>query len=708
MLRVSRISVPALPAAGGAGLEVPGAGLDLAAFDLVVVYGPNGSGKSLLTAPLRDPPAGLVLVDAAGIEQAFGRGRALGMDRGLLVRTSAELMSEFQSLKAALGKAAGITRAADEGRILEKLLAPRGQHSLATLRPESSREIPLDIRQARDDFRHAEQRALAALGPDVPLSLAAYNSLGRQVAAITGRVWPEQAAVDAVAMRAAEEAVRPAPVMIRGSGDLMAACQRAAAALRGPDAQLLSAVEEAESLLAAAIAAAERLLVVPAGGARPAATDWPACCRAAAQELVGQADEEVRVIASLDALAHLRREAIDLVEPGTSPDCPVCAAPIHRERLLDALRAAVATTAPDLEGRRSVVKALREQARERELAAEKIDAALRGVAERNRMVEATISQWTGACGALVDAATPRAEWDARLRSLAEPLGTAAAAAGTEPEESAGDVPSRLKAAAARVAAAREAAAAAARAVEALDRTANQGIAEAERIFNNLVPLRELLVCRHGFNGRRWEPSWERDRDDAARNRLLDVWIEAAQGLRSDRLQRLANTEAEILGQPEVQRRFRGLLDALGHPLLAGVDLAAETLVQDGGVVIGGRRRDSRLSEGFTVLVNLAAFVAVAGYVAEGQEHEPGWVIIDEPTNGLDVENRRKVADYLGGLDRTAMPRQIFVTTCDDTFRRLLVAAAAGSGRRTLELRLPEWRGRFSAPESIDHRPTGVP
>jgi len=271
MLRVSRISVPALPAAGGTGLEVPGAGLDLAAFDLVVVYGPNGSGKSLLTAPLRDPPAGLVLVDAAGIEQAFGRGRALGMDRGMLVRTSAELMSEFQSLKAALGKAAGITRAADEGRILEKLLAPRGQQSLATLRPESSREIPLDIRQARDDFRHAEQRALAALGPDVPLSLAAYNSLGRQVAAITGRVWPEQAAVDAVAMRAAEEAVRPAPVMIRGSGDLMAACQRAAATLRGPDAQLVSAVEEAESLLAAAIAAAERLVAARSRGLHPVA-----------------------------------------------------------------------------------------------------------------------------------------------------------------------------------------------------------------------------------------------------------------------------------------------------------------------------------------------------------------------------------------------------------------------------------------------------
>lgn len=708
MLRVSRISVPALPAAGGAGLEVPGMGLDLAAFDLVVVYGPNGSGKSLLTAPLRDPPVGLVLVDAAGIEQAFGRGRALGMDRGMLVRTSAELMGDFQSLKAALGKAAGITRAADEGRILEKLLAPRGQQSLATLRPEPSREIPLDIRQARDDFRHAEQRALVALGPDTPLSLAAYNSLGRQVAAITGRVWPELATVDSVAMRAAEEAVRPAPVMIRGSGDLMAACHRAVAALRGPDNQLVSAVEQAESFLAAAIAAAERLVVVPAGGVRPAAADWPARCRAAAQELVGQADEEVRVIASLDALAHLRREAIDLVEPGTSPDCPVCAAPINRERLLDALRAAVATTAPDLEGRRSAVKTLRERARERELAAEKIDAALRGVAERNRMVEATISQWTGACGALVDAATPRAEWDARLRSLAEPLGATAAAVGAEHEESIGDVPSRLKAAAERVAAAREAAAAAAREVEALDRTANQGIAEAERIFNKLVPLRELLVCRHGFNGRRWEPNWERDRDDAARNRLLDVWIDAAQGLRSVRLQRLANTEAEILGQPEVQRRFRGLLDALGHPLLTGVDLAAETLVQDGGVVIGGRRRESRLSEGFTVLVNLAAFVAVAGYAAEGQEHEPGWVIIDEPTNGLDVENRRRVADYLGGLDRTAMPRQIFVTTCDDMFRRMLVAAAAGSGRRTLELRLPEWRGRFSAPESIDHRPTGVP
>lgn len=708
MLRVSRISVPALPAVGGAGLEVPGEGLDLAAFDLVVVFGPNGSGKSLLTAPLREPPAGLVLVDAAGNEQGFGRGRALGMDRGLLVRASAELMSEFHSLKAALGKAAGITRAADEVRILEKLLAPRGQHSLVTLRPESSREIPLEIRQARDDFRHAEQRAQAAVGPDVPLSLAAYNALGRQVAAITGRAWLEQATVDAIAMRAAEEAVRPAPVVTRGSGDLTAACHRSLATLRGPDATLVSAVEQAESLLAAAIAAVDRLAVVPAAAARPAAAEWPSHCRAAAKELVEQADDEVRVIASLDALAHLRQEAFDIMDPGTATACPVCEAPIDRHGLLAALRAAIATTAPDLEGRRAKVKMLREQARERELAAEKIDAALCGVAERTRMVEVTLRQWSGACGVLVDAATPRAEWDARIRSLAEALGTAAAAAGAACEQAGGDVRSRLKAAADRVAAVREAAATAARAVEDLDRGANQGLAEAERIFNQLVPLRELLVCRHGFNGRRWEPSWERDRDDAARNRLLDVWIQAAQGLRSDRLQRLANTEAEILGQAEVQRRFRGLLDSLGHPLLAGVDLAADSLVQDGGVVIGGRRKDSRLSEGFTVLVNLAAFIAVAGYVAEGQEHEPGWVVIDEPTNGLDVENRRKVAEYLGGLDLTAMPRQIFVTTCDDAFRRLLVAAAAGSGRRTLELRLPGWRGRFSAPESIDHRPTGAP
>jgi hypothetical protein len=704
MLRVRRITVSPPPGTSGGAVDVPGAGVDLDAFDLVVVYGPNGAGKSLLTKPLREPPGGLVLIAPDGAERLIDRKNPLGFDRGLLCRTSVDLLTEFTSLKTALGKAAGITRYADEKRILEKLVAPRGQGSLAALRPVAGQTVPLATRQAMDDFRQAERLTVESVGPELPLSLAAYNSLGRQVGQIMGRHWPQQTIIDAAAMRAAEEAVRPAAVVIRGSGDLAGACDAAQARLGGPDASLAVAVERAERRLAAAVAAAAEVLPLPAGEPPPALDAWPERCRAAAVAARARVDEHEKLIRSLDAVTQLRQQAIAVVAHGGQDKCPVCAGAIEPDALLDALGQAVAAAAPGLADLQRQMAAHRETARRLDAAADEVERGRRDSAEQGRAAATVIGRCHDALVKLGEAAAARTEWDDRVRAIAERLRTSATDA-RQAIDNAADSPlaARLGIVATAVATARESAAAAARAIDALGITVNGGLGEAGRLFNQAVRLRELLVCRQAFNAQSWEPSWERARDDEARNLLVDAWTQAVDGLLQDRRQRLENAERGILGEPAVQERFRGLIAGLHHPVLAGVDLAADAVVRGGDVLVGGSRKASPLSEGFTVLVNLAAFVAVAGYVAEGQEHEPGWVIIDEPTNGLDPQHAGLVADYLGGLDTTAMPRQIFVTTYDDDFRRRLIAAGCGSGRRTLELRLPPWRGGVSAPEIIDHR-----
>jgi len=106
------------------------------------------------------------------------------------------------------------------------------------------------------------------------------------------------------------------------------------------------------------------------------------------------------------------------------------------------------------------------------------------------------------------------------------------------------------------------------------------------------------------------------------------------------------------------------------------------------------------------MVNLAALIAVTGYVRDGQQHRAGWLLLDEPTNGLDDTNRSHVANYLGSLTCADMPRQLFVATFDKKFADQLLARAQETGRRrALKVTLPPWDGQYpNQPHCIPYTP----
>ena len=91
-------------------------------------------------------------------------------------------------------------------------------------------------------------------------------------------------------------------------------------------------------------------------------------------------------------------------------------------------------------------------------------------------------------------------------------------------------------------------------------------------------------------------------------------------------------------------------------------------------------------------------MAVVGKVAGTPSHRPGWIVFDEPTNGLDDEGREQVADYLGGLTTDEVPSQIVVTTFNKDFAERLMTAATQAGRRVQHVDLPDFQlGRPFSP-----------
>jgi hypothetical protein len=60
-------------------------------------------------------------------------------------------------------------------------------------------------------------------------------------------------------------------------------------------------------------------------------------------------------------------------------------------------------------------------------------------------------------------------------------------------------------------------------------------------------------------------------------------------------------------------------------------------------------------------------MAVVGMVAGTPDHRSGWIVFDEPTNGLDSKGCAQVAQYLGALTITDVPCQVVVATFDTVF-----------------------------------------
>lgn len=167
------------------------------------------------------------------------------------------------------------------------------------------------------------------------------------------------------------------------------------------------------------------------------------------------------------------------------------------------------------------------------------------------------------------------------------------------------------------------------------------------------------------------PAWVNQanaaRLDALETAIVNQWIVAANACAATLDQEIQNLTTTILESQDVLQQYSHYRKAGDHaffPSLAGQGDHAD-----------------KLSEGYRMLHALAAVMAVAAAQTPGNDAD--FVIIDEPTRGLDPNLRQAVANLLGAY----CPKQLIVTTYDDEFANQLREAAVGQGKAVADYTL---------------------
>jgi energy-coupling factor transporter ATP-binding protein EcfA2 len=695
---VNKVDSIKLPKTSPLGAQTIGGGdTPLSEFDLVVITGPNGSGKTTLATALADVPHGVQVVGPDGSSITLGDGSDVA--KSLLTRSGSELMGPFQSLKAALAAGSGVAAIRDDKQLLELLVAKRANapFRIARFLPTAANAQDAELRRRIDDYLAVEQRAIKALESDRPLTRATFNEIGSEVALRLGLTWAAPAVVSDEAMRAAEEAVRPAAKVIVGEAQLLQAIATAIASLDAARAQqLIDQITTAEKNRAAEIQKAMALAPLAPDEAAPAPEQWPARCErfAAADETQITALKAERH--ALDMLGTIRQQAEEWISQHQSDHCPVCSQQVDRDRLVAELRAAAGTSERVAEIDRTT-RELAARAVSFRRASEEITRRIDAVTQAQRGAGVQLAQWRQAVDAIEAACAAATNWDAEVVAVAGRIREACAACLGNPHWSGNGVDAVAGAGAivgdllATISAERRTRAEAAE-------NARRNLAPAESAFRQLSPLRELLVAREALNTVSWEPRWESAITDELKRKVIKRWQDAVNELIAELDGQEEHAQRTILDNEQVMHRFRTLCTAARHPLIAQAQFDADSVTANGEQIDtkGSRTKAGvrlpELSEGFRVIVNLAAFIAVSGHVCVGQQHQAGWIVLDEPTNALDGRNRQEVAKYLGGLSTDLMPRQMFITTFEEEFVKELLAAAKMSGRKALCIELPEWTG----------------
>ena len=215
---------------------------------------------------------------------------------------------------------------------------------------------------------------------------------------------------------------------------------------------------------------------------------------------------------------------------------------------------------------------------------------------------------------------------------------------------------------------------------------NANLGADQKEFRDLQVLGVALAARHALDTLSWEAQLDKIDADRRSTTQRDLWLTVLQAMATKRQTQAASAEDQVVNDPGVQDRFNRLLKLLKHHtrLQTLKFCGKEVQLTDGAA-------NNTLSEGQTVLVNIAATIAVVGKVAGTAEHRPGWIVFDEPTNGLDEEGRNQVAEYLGGLSITDVPSQIVVATFDTKFAEKLITKATATGRRGKHVELQDFK-----------------
>ena len=659
-LRVDAINLP--PDCPIGAVSVTG----LAASDLIVVVGPNGAGKSVLTRPLESPgSAGDVeCVNETGARQEY---RSRGVNQAIAFVRSTQLMSSFRNLEGALALAANAT--ADLHR--ERLLTQIAETNLLRVGAvEAAQAEPGTIRMQRDAYFAADRQC-----GQHPRTIGEYQRLGQELAAIRGVAWSPGAMADADRvpneLRLQPELrtmpglaqVRPAIDSIRTIGVPPAGQESSATRLRMATAELESSIADAVRELHIPTVATATLDERAAAACD--AID-PAICAADA------------AIAALDLLRDCRDRAARYIRGriaagATCDACPVCEQPVDGPQLQGTIEARMGGESPEASGWRATAKrleALRKLLQTRKAAYR--DAQLAASREHDR-TRTAINRSVPNLRAAAGWAPSAVECAGRVCvGCQQWLERHAAGPSEDAERDAQALHETAKSA-----------------IEQLDRESarlNDGLPQAQQNFQTFQRLGSLLAIRAAIDATEWTVSLDQVDADRRRAEQRKLWCKVLCSLAKESEERADAASSTVVDDPGVQDRFRRLLARLAtsQPALAGLAFRGSR------VTAGGEDRSAALSEGQTVLANIAAVIAVVGKVCGSAAHRPGWIVFDEPTNGLDEASRFAVADYLGGITTQDLPGQIVVTTFDRPFADRLIAEARRNGRRIRHVELPDF------------------
>jgi hypothetical protein len=224
-------------------------------------------------------------------------------------------------------------------------------------------------------------------------------------------------------------------------------------------------------------------------------------------------------------------------------------------------------------------------------------------------------------------------------------------------------------------------------------------------FRALQALGVTLAIRHALDALAWEASLDQIDADRRRAGQRDRWVTVLDAMAREREARALSAAQQVVDDPGVQERFQRLIERLpNHRRLNALQFRGDS------VQLGQQNAEVTLSEGQNVLVNIAAVMAVVGKVAGTPDHRPGWIVFDEPTNGLDAESCAQVAQYLGGLTTADVPSQIVVATFDPVFaEQLMNCSVAQAQRRVKHVSLPGFQpGRAVTPDIRERNPNPNP
>ena len=660
----------------------------LANFDLIVVTGTNGAGKSTLIKPLRthiQPNGTASCINDVSERIVYA---AQGVNQAITFLTSTDLMSRFVGLNQALALAAGTTRFVHEGRLLAQM-----RNSLnAQVGGNVNTEPPL-LNNLREAYLQADRLCASLVRTE-----AEYNRIGESLALRTAVPWQrlDLGAQESVRLTA-ENLLRPQARSIAGRTALspsLTALQGIpvpAAAVESEASRLHTATEE----LRRAIKHAATL--IPGEAAPDASGEMGRLAGNVIERFLLATEQIKNFLAAKDVLRECRRSALAYIGNQTAlgcptENCPVCDGHVDSVNLSGSLGAQV--TGEDAEGQR-----LRSELDDIDRARVSLESKLSAFNTANVQARQEHARVLDAIRRIAPNLHSAIGWHPSVVGSADVLRNE-----SELWMQRHSVSPSIEA----VGAARALSALAHQQSEeltAMELDLNANLEADHQEFRALQALGVALAIRHALDALTWEASLDQIDADRRRAAQRDRWVAVLDTMAREREARALSAAQQVVDDPGVQDRFRRLIARLpNHRRLNALQFRGDK------VELGQQNAGDTLSEGQNVLVNIAAAMAVVGKVAGTPDHRPGWIVFDEPTNGLDAESCAQVAQYLGGLTIADVPSQIVVATFDPVFaEQLMNCSVAQAQRRVKHVSLPEFQpGRAVTPVIRERNPNPNP